>query len=78
MYLISKFDLTVCVLNEMKMYKCDEFLKWLVYSSKWEALLIDNILSMAACSRNIFSVCSIYYSTDQHVILHVVSTMQQM
>ena len=25
----------------MKMYKCDEFLEWLVYSRKWEALLID-------------------------------------
>ena len=44
MYLQSKFDSTVSVLNEMKMYKCDEFLEWLVYSRKWEALLIDNIL----------------------------------
>ena len=40
--------LCVCVLNEMKMYECDELLEWLVYSSKWEALLTDNILSMAA------------------------------
>ena len=46
----------MCVLNEVKMYKCDEFLEWLVYSSKLKALLIDNILYMAACSHNIFSV----------------------
>ena len=64
MYLISKFDLTVCVLNEMKMYKCDEFLKWFVYSSKWEGLLIDNILNIAACSHNNLSVCSINQFTD--------------
>ena len=56
--------MTVCVLNEIKMYKCDEFLEWLVYSSKWEALLIDNILNIAACSRNNLSVCSINQLTD--------------
>ena len=40
----NKYDLTVCVyVNEMKMYKFDELLEWLVYSSKWEAVLIDNI-----------------------------------
>ena len=39
----------VCVLNEMKM---------------WEALVIDNILSMVACSRNDLSVCSINQLTD--------------
>ena len=26
----------------------DELLEWLVYSTKWEALLTDNILYMAA------------------------------
>ena len=52
MYLLSKFGLTMCVLNEMKMYKRDEFLEWFVYSSKWEALLIDNILYMATCSQH--------------------------
>ena len=48
--LSSKYDLTVCVcvLNEIKMYKFDELLEWLVYSTKWKALLTDNILYIAA------------------------------
>ena len=51
---------------EMKIYKCDELVEWLVYSSKWEALLIDNIFYMAAFSRNNLSVSSINQLTDYH------------
>ena len=44
------------VIDEMKVYKCDEFLVGLVYSSKWEAFLIDNILYNIMVTYN-FSTC---------------------